>query len=250
MRWRGAVALATATLAVGAMARAQDVERWSVTFETGAAWIGSNDVAIPGDTGTRFSMASVVGRGARAHFRLSATRALSSHTGLRLVVAPFDVRGTGVLAAPTQFAGASFAAGTPTRANYKFNSYRLTYWSRAHQDDRSELRVGGTLKIRDARVALRQGSTFGEDTDIGPVPLLYLAGDVRFAPSWRLALDFDGLAAPQGRAFDLSLRVERDLGGGGFAFVGYRMLEGGVDNDRVFNFAWVQYLTAGAGWRL
>jgi len=41
---------------LGADAAATAQDRWRVDFENGAAISGYNDVGIPGDTGTRFSM--------------------------------------------------------------------------------------------------------------------------------------------------------------------------------------------------
>jgi len=60
-----------------------------------------------------------------------------------------------------------------------------------------------------------------------------------------LELETDALAAPQGRAEDVSLRgvyrlsdrVELDLG--------YRLLEGGADNDEVYTFSFFHYAVAG-----
>ena len=52
------------------------------------------------------------------------------------------------------FDGQSFAAGVPTRAAYKFNSYRLTYRYTLLCNRCWTLRIGATAKIRDARVQL------------------------------------------------------------------------------------------------
>jgi hypothetical protein len=43
----------------------------------------------------------------------------------------------------------------------------------------------------------------------GVVPLLALEGQWRFAPGWYGLLDFEGLAAPQGRAIDVALKLGR-----------------------------------------
>lgn len=56
----------------------------------------------------------------------------------------------------------------------------------------------------------------------------------------------DGLAAPQGRAFDIALLFERKIAQTNLtAFGGYRTVEGGADNDEVYNFAWLHFLTLG-----
>ncbi|MFP4615880.1 MAG: hypothetical protein ACLFRB_08370 [Thiohalorhabdus sp.] len=101
--------------------------------------------------------------------------------------------------------------------------------------------MGLTGLVRDAKVQLEQDGLRARDTNVGFVPLLHLDGRHRLGHSWELSWDFDGLAAPQGRALDLGLKVLRDVGDGWQAGYGYRTLEGGVDNDRVFNFSWIHY---------
>jgi len=71
------------------------------------------------------------------------------------------------------------------------------------------------------------------------VPLLHVAGDWHVAPGWRIALDVDGAAAPQGRAIDASLKGYWTLREGLDLGLGYRTIEGGADNDEVYTFAWI-----------
>ncbi|MCK7482499.1 MAG: hypothetical protein M0C28_39280 [Candidatus Moduliflexus flocculans] len=58
-------------------------------------------------------------------------------------------------------------------------------------------------------------------------------------------MDGDALAAPQGRAEDVSLSVWADLSQKLRLRVGYRLLEGGAENDEVYTFALVNYAFAG-----
>jgi hypothetical protein len=101
--------------------------------------------------------------------------------------------------------------------------------------------VGFTGKLRDAKVALSQGSTASEDTDLGFVPLLHFSGDWRIADRAHLLLDFDGLAGGPGRAFDVGLKLGVDLSNRWRVGGGYRTLEGGADVDAAYNFAWIHY---------
>ena len=50
--------------------------------------------------------------------------------------------------------------------------------------------------------------------------------------------DFDGLAGGPGRALDLSLKLGYQVNDDWRISLGYRGLEGGVDTDDVYNFAW------------
>ena len=61
---------------------------------------------------------------------------------------------------------------------------------------------------------------------------------------WSTVLDADALAAPQGRAEDTAVKMICRFGGRWSATAGYRMVEGGADNDKVYTFAWLHYAVA------
>jgi hypothetical protein len=233
----------------GAAAPAQP-PRYGVEVEGGALWQGRNVARIPGDGGTYFSVRRLTGSGPDGFYRLTATARVRHGQEVRAVWAPLRAEGTGTLDAPVRFAGRDFGAGVPTRARYRFDAPRATYrWRVRGTDGADRFYVGFTALVRDAEIRLTQGGTTARDANVGFVPLLHLAGDWGLAPGWRLAFDFDGLAAPQGRAFDAGVRVTRDIAPGWYAGAGYRVLEGGADNDRVFNFAWVNYASVALGRR-
>lgn len=71
------------------------------------------------------------------------------------------------------------------------------------------------------------------------MPLLNFAAEYYPAKRWRVVTEIDGLAAPQGRAFDISLKGHYDLADWCSLGLGYRTIEGGVDNSSVYNFAWL-----------
>lgn len=53
------------------------------------------------------------------------------------------------------------------------------------------------------------------------------------------------LAASQGRAGDVLIAVVRDVGKATKLFAGYRILEGGADNDEVYTFSLFHYVVLG-----
>ena len=175
-------------------------------------------------------------RGPVSHSRTWPARARGSQA--ESISPGISRRETGIFDDPVDFAGASYLPERPTEATYQFNSWRLTYRYRLKDGDRWKLWVGGSLKVRDAKIELRQGETTSKDTDLGIVPLLYFAADYRVAQRWHVVFDFDGLAGGPGRAIDLSLKLRYDINDRWAVTAGYRMLEGGVDIDEVYNFAW------------
>lgn len=223
-------------------ADAQDVPSFVVELEAGPVWQSRNDVQIPNDEdGTRFSLVELTGNGPWPAGRLYFTWNINDRHGLRALAAPLSITETGTLEAPVEFAGASYQAGLPTEATFQFNSWRLTYRYRFHSGDRWQWWIGGTAKIRDAKIELTQGSTTSRDTDLGFVPLLHLAADWRLAERWRLTLDLDALAGGPGRAEDLAAKIAYDIDDRWSITAGYRTLEGGADTDDVYSFAWFHY---------
>ncbi|MCY2959375.1 MAG: hypothetical protein NTY35_04355 [Planctomycetota bacterium] len=213
--------------------------KFALEVEGGAAWQSRNDVAIPGYTGTRFALDDVIGDGPFPVGRIEMTWQPAERHELKAVIAPLEFSGDGTLGAPVDFAGASFAAGASTHATYRFDSYRLTYRYQVWRGEDWEWRLGLTAFVRDAEIAMEQDGVSGSKSNTGVVPLLNIAGTWRLAPDWRIALDVDGAAAPQGRAVDAALkgywRIGQDLELG----FGYRTIEGGSDNDEVYTFAWI-----------
>jgi hypothetical protein len=220
---------------------AQERERLAIEAEGGTLWQSRNDVRVPNETGTLFSLVDVTGSGPHGAFRVEAAFDVNDRHGFRVVVAPLAIEDGGMLDGPVLFAGEAFAAGLATTANYKFSSYRITYRYRFYRGQTWRWKVGFTGFVRDARIALRQGDTFAEDTDVGFVPLLHLSGDARLSSRLRFMLDLDGLAATQGRAFDVAAKLGYSLSDRWELAFGYRTIEGGADVEKVYNFAWLHF---------
>ncbi|HYD51530.1 MAG TPA: hypothetical protein VEA99_02840 [Gemmatimonadaceae bacterium] len=245
---RSSILLALLLLAP-VLSRAQ-TPRVVVEVEAGPAWQSYNDVQIPNaPPATRFSLTELAGSGPVAAGRLLVTWNVNERHGLRFLAAPFMRIASGVSDRPLVFAGETYAADVPIEAVYGFDSWRLTYRYRVRAGERATAWVGGTAKLRDAIVELRQGETRSRKVNVGFVPLLHGAVDWRLAARWRLALDADALAGGPGRAIDAALKLGYDTGGPWLVQAGYRTLEGGADVDEVYGFAWLHYAVVSVSWR-
>ena len=217
----------------------------ALDLETGVVTAGLNDVRIPGDTGTRFSLVDDLGTDARAFLRLSAAYALGPRQRLAVLYAPLTLKASGSVDRAITFKDVTFASGTALAADYTFNSYRMTYARTVHHSDRWTVDLGLTAKIRDAVVEVRGGGQTARKTNVGFVPLISFALDWRLGPRVGLSLSGDALAAPQGRAEDVRLAAWCTPRPGLRLRAGYRILEGGADNDEVYSFALLHYATIG-----
>jgi hypothetical protein len=242
------VCLAVVFAAGSASAQTSVPGRIGVAVEGLSVWQQRNDVRIPPDTGTGFSLVDLVGSGPTPSLRVTATADVTERQQVRLVYAPLRLTGRGTAATPIAFAGTTFAPA-PAEAVYKFSSYRATWSYRVYQGPTWTWRIGFTGFVRDARVALTQADRAAEDTDVGFVPLGHVSADARLAERWSLGLVLDGSAAPQGRAIDLAATLEYRPAPRWMVFGGYRTIEGGADVDTVYAFAWLNALVSGIGVR-
>jgi hypothetical protein len=220
-----------------------------VDFETGVAWEGMNDVRIPGTTGTAFSLTDDLSAEQVPYYRLRLGAVLGGRHTVFGFYAPLRIQSRGTLAKDVVFQGVTFPAGSTATATYRFDSIRLTYRYGLVRSAQWDVDVGVTGKIRDAAISM-QGAEFATKPNTGVVPLLSFRVAWRFVPALALVLDGDALASPQGRAEDVQLALEARLRDGVHGRVGYRILEGGADNDSVYNFALVSYAGAGITVRL
>lgn len=224
--------------------------RWTIDVETGVAAGGYNDVRIPGDVGTDLSLTDDLDSDPAAFARLRLTRKLGGRHRISFLVAPLRLDGDGALPRTVRFVDATFDAGTAVESYYRFDSYRLTYAYDLYSRPRLRLAGGVTAKIRDAEIRLTSAAQDAVKTNTGFVPLLYFAGEWRISPRWLLLLEADALAAPQGRAEDVQLALVARVNDKARLRLGYRLLEGGADNDDVYTFALVHYVLAGLQWDL
>jgi hypothetical protein len=249
-RFVGIISFLIMSLAVAAQADDNnDRKRFNVELEGGPVWQSQNDVRIPGDSGTEFSFKDLTGSGPYAAGRFSFGWNIRQRHALRFVAAPLRVTGSGTFDQPVSFAGKTFAAGISTDGSYKFDTYRLTYRYMFLNKKDWRLQAGGTLLLRDAEIELEQNGVNASDSNVGVVPLLSLAAEYAFTDRWTAIFDFDGLAGGPGRAFDVAIKLQYDVTERWYAGAGYRLLEGGADNDSVYSFAWFNFAFFSVGYR-
>jgi hypothetical protein len=237
------VCLVVLFAAGSASAQTSSPGRIGISVEGLNVWQQRNDVRIPPETGTEFSLVDLLGSSPTPSVRVTATVDVTERQQIHVVYAPLQLSGRGGPAMPIAFAGTTFAT-TPTEAVYKFSSYRGTWSFRVYQGPTWTWRVGFTGFVRDARIALTQTDRSAEDTDVGFVPLGHVSADARLSTRWSAGFVLDGSAAPQGRAFDVAATLEYRPTPRWSVFGGYRTIEGGADVDTVYTFAW---LNAGVG---
>jgi hypothetical protein len=225
------------------LASAQEIH---ADFESAIVFSARNDTRIPGDSGTTLSLTDELSTSPTPAFRLRAGVRIADRHLLSFLYAPLRVTASGTVNRDVSFQGATYPANSPLLAVYRFDSYRATYRYSFVRSKDWELALGLTGKIRSAETSL-YGAEARRKTNVGFVPLANL--HVEWRPGGKrfgVLLNADALAAPQGRAEDVLLAATWQLRDSVALRAGYRMLEGGADNDEVYSFAWLHYFVVGA----
>lgn len=223
---------------------------WFVDVEAAMVQSTSNDVRIPGDIGTEFSLTDDLSTDDDVAFRMRLGRRLTPRSHLTLLYAPLKLYASGQADRAIEFNGDTFAAGVDLEGVYKFNSYRATWSYDLAQNENLVFSLGVTGKIRDASIELGDGNTVSRKENLGFVPLVNFKLDWRWGSALGLLVEGDALAVPgaPGRAEDVLAALVLKPRSRSSLRLGYRILEGGADVDEVYNFALIQYYTF--GWSL
>jgi len=220
----------------------------SMDVESGFVSTGYNDVRIPGNEGTFISLKDDLKPDSDIYYRIKLNYTFSSVHTLSLLFAPLSVKSEGRLNKNVNFAGKLFMANSDLRGSYKFNSYRLTYRYDFVQNPNLEFGLGFTAKIRDAGISLSSQGISAEKYNVGFVPIVNFRLFWHSTENLGILFEGDALAAKQGRAVDVLLAASYKLSNQLRIRAGYRILEGGADNDEVYNFAMLHYLSLGVSY--
>ena len=221
-----------------------------IDFENGVVFNNYNDVRIPGDGGTKFSLTDEFSSEPRYFFRFRLGLEFLERHSVSFLVAPLKYEYRGRSDRNIHFYGKDFPAGTDLRASFMFNSYRLTYRYDFYRTETLIIGAGLTGKIREAAITVEGGGQKAERSNVGFVPLVNFRIKWIFYGKFGLVLDGDALAAPQGRAEDVLFALEHDTFDNISFRVGYRILEGGSGAGSVYTFSMFSYAAAGVTARI
>ncbi|MBK7711756.1 MAG: hypothetical protein IPJ37_13000 [Bacteroidales bacterium] len=169
----------------------------SFDFETGAVQTGYNNVRIPGNQGTLFSMKDDLVPNTDIFYRLRINYTIKKRHTLSVLYAPLEIKSNGKAVNDIVFEGVTFPANTGINGTYKFNSYRLTYRYEIVLKPKFEFGLGFTAKIRDARIALASSGLESEKINVGFVPIINFR--LLWKPYENLVSSWKGMHLPHHR---------------------------------------------------
>jgi len=204
-----------------------------------------NVVRIPSQGGTEIDIAHDLKPKTTIAYRARVNYTIGKRHVVSVLAAPLTIKSSGSVSNPVIYSDQAFAANAPLEATYKFNSYRLTYRYVFIQKEHIKIGAGLTGKVREANITLKSGNQSADFPDLGVVPLINFF--VNWSPGnhWMFLLESDALVSSQGRAEDI-------FAGAAYKFsrliavkAGYRVLEGGADVKRNYNFSFINYACVG-----
>ena len=213
-------------------------------FENGFVFSGYNDTRIPGDGGTKLSLSDELESDPVYFYRLRLGYLFDRHS-LSLLLAPLRIESRGRVDREVRFGDTVFPPQTDLKSTYRFDSYRLTYRYDFYAGKSLRFGAGFTGKIRDASISLEGGGSKEEKENIGFVPLVNFSVRWMFVEPFSILLDGDALFSRYGRAEDVLLALQYHHSRRLALRLGYRILEGGADNDEVYTFAMLHYIAVG-----
>ena len=216
-----------------------------VNLQDAAVFTEKNDIRIPGDSGTKFSLSDDLSADTEYTGRLEAGYIHKERDYFGIVIAPLSVDSHGRMDKDVSYAGTTFPAGTDLDATFRFDSYRVTWRRKLVSKETLDVWLGLSGNIRDASITVEGGGQRGEKTNTGFVPLINFLVDWRFSQPWSFRVAGDALVGPQGRAEDVLFALLYDINDATKVFAGYRILEGGADNAEVYTFSLFSFAVAG-----
>ena len=217
-----------------------------IDIEAGLAISGYNDARIPGDNGTLFSFSDELESDNLFFYRIKLNYQLGERHSISALFAPLTIEAKGSFDKDVIFQELTFPLNSNVEGKYTFNSYRLTYRYELYLSENIEFGIGFTGKIRDAEIKLSNDNQETAKEDFGFVPLINFRFHATIYKNLGFLLAGDALAAPQGRAEDILAAFSYGVSDNFKLKLGYRILEGGADNDEVYTFSLINYILLGA----
>jgi len=219
--------------------------QFAIDAENGFLSTTYNDVRIDGETGTKFSLCDDLEDDPVYFYRVRLNYTLGQKHFFSLLYAPLMIESSGSLDRDIYFMQTSYPAGTDLEAEYKFNSYRLTYRYEWVRKEHFEFGIGFTAKIRDAEIKIASDHITRSKKNVGFVPIVNFRVLYKYNELFGFMVEGDALAAPQGRAEDVLAALTWKPVESLMLKAGYRILEGGADNDEVYTFSLINYAVLG-----
>jgi len=213
-------------------------------------------VKVPGNiVGNTFSLQNDIGSNASLFFRTKFSYTFAERHTISVLLAPFTKTYKGKPKQNISFAGQSYSSIYEVKAKYQFNSWRLSYRWDFINSKHFQIGIGLTGMIRDAKISMNGKDGFGtavesSKSNKGFLPLINFLFTWKFTPCMEFRIEGDAIATSHGRAEDILFAWTGCISDKAMFKLGYRFLEGGVEKDEVYNYAFFHHIVFGVIFRI
>ena len=175
------------------------------------------------------------------YLRFSARFRMFDRHELTFLYQPLEITTKARTTRALTFYSTVFPAGTVLDIKYGFSFYRASYVWYFIQDAKNEFGLGLSMQIRNASIVFENadGTDISIQSNVGPVPIIKIAGKMAFDNGVWAALDADGFYASSaifngsgfpfvGAIWDASVRIGVDLKNNVSPYLNIRCLGGGA----------------------
>jgi len=223
-----------------------DNSDFEIDLETGMVLSGYNDIRVPNDGGSDFSLSDNLDTDMGISYRFKFTYIYKKWHSFSALFAPLKLKSNGQFDSEVDFDDETFAANQDIDAEYKLNSYRLTYRFNFPEFWDFKVGLGLTAKLRDLKITLEDASQKSEESNFGFVPLINFYIERKLTDKTAIVIDGDALTSSLGRAEDIMLAFKYRPFFFGNLRLGYRLFDSGLDIDDLYNSSMQHHFLIGA----
>lgn len=209
--------------------------RWQVEIETGRVYSGYNEIQMPVETGTKFSIQKNFSSRTNYYYRLGLVYKLSDVSFLSMGYSPLSVQYSGAFSEDVSFNGEDYGSDIPTSISYDCHSYRLSYSHEIYGNESKMVSFGATARLVDWQMLVyNNAGDYSRKKQLEFVPQLNLTFQMMLIGNFSLYNKVDAMFASKSRFSDLLVALQYDLSERFSLRLGYRLLEGGENNTEEF----------------
>ncbi|MFO7660330.1 MAG: hypothetical protein R6V77_05405 [Candidatus Cloacimonadaceae bacterium] len=222
--------------------------------ETGLINTGYNDVRVPGEGGSLFSMKDDLKAKQAFHFRFRLTQPLAAKHRLIFMYAPLKVKSSGRI--DREYAEeffefqdmqvpADLVPSIDFDGEYRLDTYRQTYLFDLLTLKNTVLSAGASVEIRDEAIKIYSADRYGRKTDTNVVFSVNFRALTNLNEKLALVANGNVLIDSKNRAEDIFLGASYKILKDSRLNVGYRLIERKTDKPEIYNSAMFHLLTVG-----
>lgn len=222
---------------------------WKLRIMPQVSFGGRNTVQRPNDEGgTRVYLNNEFSRKSSARFspRFELEYNYRRHHILATAALVND-KFEGIAPKNIMYDGQLFAMGDHVDTKYKFNTYRIGYRYRLVDQPSFAFELGATILFRDAYISMEDNTKEAKFSNFGVAPLLSYYLEWKATEQFSLLSYGDAFAIKVGRAEDIFAGAKYQFTPLISGTLGYRLLEGGSDSDKVYTMSAFHFISVGIG---